>query len=143
MGWRKGTLDDPERFGKLSFLASIPTKTNQWGLLGKLRETPWWDEMVEVPNDIYKDAINGWVAPLRKALGTPPRVRAKRLPVISAMCKEYQDKSCPSRTELCRPGTGKMPKCYTAPFEDSETCYVAYDVAEAWDEGRYVFSVRE
>lgn len=143
MSWRKGELPDPERFGKIKFLCPVPSKKDYWGILGSMRDTLWWPEIISVHKDVYNDAINGWVTPLRKSLGTPPLVRAKRLPVLATMCAEYQDKSCLNRSEYCRPGTGKMPSCYVPPIDSEAARHVATDVAEAWDDGRFVFAIRE
>ena len=143
MGMRKGELQDKDRHEKIRFLASIPSKKDPWGDLAVLKGTPWEAEIPVVDKMAYTDAINGWAAPFRKALGTPARVRAKRLPIISTLCGEHQQGTCPNRADHCRPGSGKLPRCYEAPFEDASVRNIASIVAEAWDEDRFVIVIRD
>lgn len=144
MNFQRGKIPDPSRFDEVAFVRSIPTPEHgNWGDLGYLRDTSWESQIPEIPADYFEEAVLGWPLRFRGSLGTPPLIRAKRLPVLEANCKYLQDKSCSDRSEHCRPGSGKLPECYCAPFEKDRVCKVATEVGKAWDKGIYVFVVEE
>jgi hypothetical protein len=134
----KGTFID-SKFGSLDFLA-IPNSVWVSNLKSKL-EKSWAEQIPYVSKQAYDDATYGYIQPLLKQLGTPPKIRAKRLPVLMSLCKYHQDGTCHDRSDKCRPGVDMLPECYYAPLEESAISLLATEIGRAWDASRYVFII--
>lgn len=129
---------DSEEWGRVLLLRPIPKDGDIWGDLSVLRGTPWGDQIYAISGEVLSHALHGHVMPLMRALGTPPLVRARRLP------PEYQEcaliKSCILSGPECKPGS-TVPACYTPPVLPPEAQQAASVVALAWKEGRHVVVV--
>ena len=67
--------------------------------------------------------------------------RTLRIAKKEKLCLEAQQGVCDMAGPHCLPGSSQMPECYVAPTEDRALRACATTVAQAWDEGRYVFLV--
>lgn len=135
-GLRQAILHDANLKPDLLVMWPIPEKGDPWGVLAPLRGSSWGDQIPIISGEMWTYALHGHTHPLRQKLGSPPVVRAKRLPVVDRECSDFK---CALRTELCLPGSGKLPNCYQSPWREMHR--LTYALATAWDEGRYVVVV--
>lgn len=140
-GLRVARIPDPLRFSELQVMYPLPAKDDFWGVLAPLRETPWASQIPIVSGEALSHALHGEPKFLRQQLGNPPRVRAKKLPIQHSMCALAQQNQCVIAKPTCHPGSGEMPECYQAPWDDLETQNMMTVVAKAWNDGHYVFVV--
>jgi hypothetical protein len=140
-GLRYAVINDPDRHGSFSILYPTPLPGNIWGVLAPIREHPWGALIPTVSGDLLSHALHGHPRELRNALGRPPLHRPKLLVLKDKLCMEHQKDLCVIRGPHCMPGSGKLPDCYVAPYEDIELRRLLTVIGKAWDEGRYVFVV--
>ena len=140
-GLRYATIDDPERHQKILVLYPSPLRDNPWGVLKPLKDTTWGAQIPTVSGEALSHALHGRPKPLREMLGKPPRVRAMSIPLEDRFCLEAQQNICAMAAAHCRPGSKQLPECYVSPAEDYDLRVLGNAVAQAWDEGRYVFVV--
>lgn len=126
---------------EILLLRPTPKKGDPWGALAPLKDTPWGNLIPVVSGEAFSHAMYGHVMPLIQELGPPPKALAKRLPSEWAWCSYKPDKTCIIASEKCRPCVD-LPECYEAPaFDNPLHSLLAYHVAMAWKEGRYVVVV--
>ncbi len=135
-GLRQATLMDEAIAPPLRVMWPIPTKAASWGVLEPLKQSAWGKQIPIVTGEVWSLALHGRTRPLRLLLGSPPRVRANRLPVAERACIMP---NCVLRGVHCIPGSGKLPNCYQP--QSPELRRLQYAVGMAWDEGRYVIVV--
>lgn len=140
-GMRYAVLLDKDRRDPLRVLYPSPLREDAWGVLAPMRDTSWGKEIPLVLGEELSHALHGHVTPLRRKLGVPPPVRARRLPLVETACLERQEGRCPMATADCFPGSTRLPECYVAPSHDERLRRLGTMVGRAWDEGRYVFVV--
>lgn len=140
-GLRMAVIADPVRFSNVKVMYPVPDNEGPWGVLRPLKGTSWGEQISTVSGEALSHALHGEPKFLREQLGRPPIQQAKRLPVAQAMCLHSQMQECAFAKPHCRPGSGKLPDCYTAPSEDAKMQSILWAVARAWDDGRYVFVV--
>lgn len=140
-GLRYVTLDDVERYTKLMLLYPPPRDGDLWGALRPLEGTSWGDQIPVVSGDSLSHALHGKPKPLREMLGPPPIRRTLRIAREERLCHELQRGVCDMAGPHCIPGSMQLPACYVPPTEDRALRQCATAVAQAWDEGRYVFLV--
>lgn len=141
-GLRYVTVDDVERHTKLKLVYPPPREGHDlWGTLAPLRDTSWGAQIPVVSGEVLSHALHGRPKPLRKMLGPPPARRVLRIALTERVCLERQQGVCAMAGPHCVPGSTEMPECYVPPTEDRALRAVATAVAQAWDEGRYVFLV--
>lgn len=140
-GLRNLVIDDPIRFSQFPVMYPIPGKDDPWGVLKPLKQTSWAAQIPVVTGEAVSHALHGEPKFLREQLGKPPTIRAKKLPVLQTLCLLAQQNQCVMAKPTCHPGTGELPDCYQAPWEEPITQNLMSVVAKAWDEGRYVFVV--
>lgn len=140
-GLRYVTIDDVERYTKLLVAYPPPRKDDLWGALRPLKGTSWGAQIPVVTGEALSHALHGRPKPLREMLGAPPVRLTLRIAPEEKVCHERQRGVCAMAGPHCVPGSGQLPECYTPPTEDRSLRYVANAVAQAWDEGRYVFLV--
>lgn len=131
-GFREITITDPEQ-GRILLLVAIPIGEDSWGRLAPLRGTPWEAQIQVVTGEALSHALHGWATPLVRELGSPPYVRADRVPPEAGRCALYG--ACVGSSRFCRPGP-KTPECYESAVP------VGSRVALAWREGRHVVVVQ-
>ena len=140
-GLRYAVINDPERFRTFKIMYPLPSREDAWGILSILKDTSWGAEIPAVSGEALSHALHGRPKPLLAMLKTPPIARAARLPMEDKVCYERACKTCAMAAPHCHPGSGRMPECYVAPTEDLKLREMAGAVAQAWEEGRYVFVV--
>ena len=126
-----------EMFGDLELVYAIPRDDEPWGAYAPLKGTLWEPCIAQVSGIVFSQALLADTKALRKQLGRPPRIDARRLPDEMAFCAKAFDGTCAMATAFCRPGTGRLPQCYVAPGLDPEVALVAASVALEWKENRY------
>jgi hypothetical protein len=139
-GVRYAVIPDPERFSEIKVMYATSTPQDSWGVFACLKGTSWGAQIFSVTGEALSHALHGRPKPLRAQLKYPPRVRALRIPQQERFCLSYGP-MCGLSSPHCTPGSGKIPECYEAPTQDRQLRHVATAVANAWDEGRYVFVV--
>ena len=140
-GLRYAVLRDPDRKEGLKVLYPSPLPGNPWGVLLPMRDSSWGKQIPVVTGDALSHALHGRVKPLREMLGNPPFQRARMIPLEDRLCYEAQANICQMAKPECHPGSQCVPECYVPPTEDRALRVLGAAVAQAWDEGRYVFVV--
>lgn len=140
-GLRYAVIEDPGIPHPLKVMYPTPLPGNPWGILLPMRETSWGRQIPVVTGEALSHALHGRSLPLREMLGNPPVQRARMIVLADRLCYEAQASICAMATPECRPGSRRMPECYVAPTEDRTLRPLGTAVAQAWDEGRYVFVV--
>jgi len=140
-GLRYVAVEDVERSMKLLLLYPPPRDGDLWGALRPLEGTSWGAQIPIVSGEALSHALHGHPKPLREMLGPPPLRRTLRIAKREKLCLEAQQGICDMAGPHCLPGSSQMPECYAAPTEDRALRECATAVAQAWDEGRYVFLV--
>lgn len=140
-GMRYAMIQDPDRFRRVPVLYPTPLPDNLWGVLLPLRDTVWGAQIPTVTGDALSHALHGDPKAFLEMLGRPPRGRPLRLAMEDRRCLEAQQETCALAGSHCVPGSGKLPDCYLAPYEDRTLRLLAVTVGRAWDEGRAVFVV--
>jgi hypothetical protein len=142
-GLRYAVIPDPERFGKVKVLYATPLPEDHWGVLAPFRTSTWGPQIATVTGEALSLALHGYPKKLRQALGRPPRVRAKMVPLLDRLCRDHPQVNglCDISGPHCTPSSGKLPQCYEAPTENRGLGMLATAIAQAWDEDRYVFVV--
>lgn len=119
-------------WGEPKIARAIGRANDPWGVLSRLRDTPWEALFVEIPFDIFDQALRGRATPLMNTLGLPPLALIRKLPPSYRACRVRKD--CINSTPLCVPGK-KMPECWEADGVDLVAVEVASAVARFWKEG--------
>lgn len=140
-GLRYVALDDVERYTKILLVYPPPRDGDLWGALGPLKGTSWGAQIPVVTGEALSHALHGRPKPLREMLGAPPARRTLRIALQERVCLERQQGICDMAAPHCMPGSSRMPECYVPPTQDRALRRCAVAVAQAWDEGRYVFLV--
>lgn len=140
-GLRYAVLDDPNRKGGLKVLYPSPLPGNPWGVLLPMKGSSWGRQIPIVTGEALSHALHGRVKPLREMLGNPPFQRARMIVLEDRLCYEAQTQICQMAKIECNPGSQGLPECYVPPTEDRALRVLGGAVAQAWDEGRYVFIV--
>jgi hypothetical protein len=126
-----------EGWGTLEFMRALPRRGEPWGVLAPLRGTPWEEVISVVPGEALSHALHGYPWPLMRSLGPEPEELIQKLPP-ETWCIQLLDKSCPQRDKRkCRPGPS-LPTCYQVGSLEAEAAMVAYEVAIALGEGKYI-----
>lgn len=137
-GFAIGTLPDPA-WGHPKVARVIPKGEDPWGILAPLKGLePWGDLIPVISEDIYDQAVRGYVTPLMKVIGYAPKDCAKKVAGEASFCKIR--KKCINACEDCHPGP-KMPDCWEAPLTDFYTSNAASSLARLWRDGIYVIVV--
>jgi len=131
--FRRIQLTDPQQ-GEIKLLVAVPRDGDVWGVLSPLRDTPWGEQIQVVSGENLSHALHGWATPLMREIGNPPETRAKRIPDEVGVCAIRE--VCLGATDACRPGP-ELPGCYELDTVDP----IAVEVAQAWQDGRYVVVV--
>lgn len=130
--------------GEVLLLVTVATKEARWGAFEGLRGTSWQKGITEVSGAAMSHALHGYVHPLVRELGRPPRANGKHVNDAEGACALHQ--GCIGwDTGHCRPG-GKAkkdqlgpPGCYEAPIMGASL--IATRVCLAWKEGRHTIVV--
>jgi hypothetical protein len=130
-----------EGWGKVDFLRPLPIKGDIWGDLAFLRGTDWEGAFSVIPTQIFQDALHGDPLRLLRLLGPPPEVVGRLLSEEAALCKLAQEKQCPLRKKICRPGP-KKPVCYTPTEIEGGSEVLMAAIVKALSEGRYLIVVK-
>ena len=140
-GLRYAVIEDPDRGAPIKVLYPTPLLGNPWGVLLPMRDSSWGRQIPVVTGEALSHALHGRVKPFREMLGNPPFQRAQMIVLEDRLCYEAQARICQIAKPECRPGSRRMPECYVPPTEDRALRVLGAAVAQAWDEGRYVFVV--
>jgi hypothetical protein len=113
----------------------IPNDDHPWGVLRFLEGTDWEPLFPRVPQEVLDMALRGYVTPLMRVLGPPPKALVKRLPKADTLCA-MRDR-CINYKPLCVPGP-KVPECWeSSTFPPSEAPLVNY-IVRLWKEGTVI-----
>lgn len=129
---------DSTEWSEILLLRPIPIRGDPWGDMAVLRGTPWGDLLQTIDGEVLSHALHGYVMPLVRQLGVPPKVLAKRVPKDYRRCAIASQ--CITASIDCEPGEN-LPGCYVPPNMDPGAIRAAALVAQAWAEGRYVIIV--
>jgi len=139
-GFREVKLKaNPQWAVDVFLLRPTPVKGDPWGVLAPLRGTPWEQTISVIDGATFSHALHGHTMPLIRALKAGPKAQMTKMRDQECALKEGK---CLGATDDCRP-CGKMPECYAAPLEDTETSRAASVVALAWRKGYHVVVVTE
>ncbi len=99
-------------WGEPTIARVIPYGDDRWGQFRFLVGTDWEPLFPLVPDGILDQALRGYVTPLMRILGPPPKALVKRLPMADTLCMNR--KSCISYVpSKCVPSP-TTPDCWEA-----------------------------
>ena len=127
------TFTDPDWFHP-TIARAVPKGDDDYGGLRVLEGTAWWDTFARVHPDLWDAAARGHAGPLMRALGSPPKGRAAKLPGDLSLCAQRE--ACVIRGPGCTlrgiGGKAPPPRCFEPDGLSPEQREAARAIVQCW-----------